>query len=64
MLSMLQAGYVALLPTTWGFAQPQPCPLTEAQAQQVFSLQSVYPEYFEEGTELMEEVDAAYDFFM
>lgn len=47
-----------------GFAQPQPCPLTEAQAQEVFSLQALHPEYFEEGTELMEELDAAYDFFM
>lgn len=46
-----------------GFAQPQPCPLTSAQAQEGFSLRAEFPEYFEDGTLFMQQVDAAMEFF-
>lgn len=49
--------------TVGGFVQPQPCPLTQAQVNDVFSLKSEYPEYFEDGTELMAQYAAGCDFF-
>lgn len=47
-----------------GFAQPQPCTLTQSKANEVFSLRAEYQEYFEDGTLLMEQLDECYGFLL
>lgn len=45
-----------------GFAQPQACTLTQSQVQDCFSLKAEYPEYFQDGTLIMNQLDECYEF--